>query len=459
MLHGDGKKFMAEPDDARLEILVVDDEETSRDALKLCVEALGHRVKAASTAAAARELNDAAVHDLALVDLRLGADSGLSLVTELLEQSPWLKVAVITAHGSIESAVEAMRRGAMDYIEKPVSPPRIEAVTRRISTVRSLEQGIERLRDDLERSIPPPSLRTTSRKMREVYAMAKRAAESDATVLLRGESGTGKGVLARAMHDWSARVGRPFSVVSTPSLSRELLESELFGHVKGAFTGAVRSRPGRIARTEGGTLFLDEIGTLPVELQPKLLQFLQDRTFERVGGDKTMTADVRLIIATNHDLETAVAEGDFREDLYFRIRVIEIELPPLRERPEDIVPLAEGFVEFFAARYNRPGARLTDAARRALLGRPWPGNVRELQNAVERAVILSSGTKIGAGALPRADEGPGASSAGVPMITLDEAEKRHLQGVLEATSSGKQAAKVLGISTTTLWRRRRKHDL
>ena len=442
-----------------LSILLVDDEPNSREAVALCVEALGHNPRVAASAEEALRANESEVHDLALVDLRLGPASGLELVTSLHEQSPWTKVAVITAHGSIDSAIEAMRRGAIDYIEKPVSPPRLEAVVRQITTVRRLERSLERLRDDLEAMVPPPRIRTESRAMREAFTMARRAAESDATILVRGESGTGKGVLARAIHGWSDRSERPFSVVSTPSLGRELLESELFGHVKGAFTGAVRSRPGRISRTEGGTLLLDEIGAMPLELQPKLLRFLQDRTYERVGSDKTQTADVRMIVATNRDLETAVEDGDFREDLYFRIRVIEIEVPPLRDRSEDLIPLAEAFVEFFGARYGRPGARLTDAAKRALQEREWPGNIRELQNAIERAVILSRGSQIGAGSLPPADDGPGSTVGDTPMITLDEAEKRHLEGVLEATSSGKEAAKILGISTTTLWRRRRKHDL
>jgi NtrC-family two-component system response regulator AlgB len=448
-----------DPADLPLKVLLVDDEAASREAFALCVEALGHEPYPASSAEEALRSNESRVHDLALVDLRLGADSGLELVTELLARSPWLKVAVITAHGSIETAVEAMRRGAIDYVEKPASPPRIEAITRRISTMRALEHGMEALRDDLERTVPPPRLRTENRGMREIHAMARRAADSDATILIRGESGTGKGVLARAIHGWSGRRARPFVVVNTPALGRELLESELFGHVKGAFTGAVRSRPGRISRADGGTLLLDEIGTMPVELQPKLLNFLQDRTFERVGSDKTMSADVRMIVATNHDLEAAVESGDFREDLYFRVRVIEIRIPPLRDRREDILPLADGFVEFFGARYGRPGARLTDKAKESLLEREWPGNVRELQNAVERAVILANGTQIGARSLPSYDGGPGSVASDTPLISLEEAERRHIEGVLEAAGSGRDAAKILGISTTTLWRRRRKHDL
>lgn len=450
---------MSTADDVALQVLVVDDEASSREAISLLLEGLGHDVESVSTAEAAIRATEDDLYDLGLVDLRLGGDSGLELVSDLLDDSPWLKVAVITAHGSIESAVEAIRRGALDYVQKPVTPPELERVLRRVSTLRHLERDREHFQEALERAVPPPRLTTDNKKTAEVYAMARRAAGSDATILLRGESGTGKGVLARAIHRWSARSGRPFSSVNTPALSRELLESELFGHVKGAFTGAVRSRPGRIAKTEGGTLFLDEIGALPIGLQPKLLRFLQERSYERVGSDKTLETDVRMILATNRDLEQAVEEGEFREDLYFRVRVIEIEVPPLRERPEDIIPLAEGFVGFFGARNGQPGASLTEAAKRTLTSREWPGNVRELQNAVERAVILSRGSRVGAEALPAVDDGLARPPGRTPLITLEEAERRHIEGVLEATGSAKEAAKVLGISTTTLWRRRQKHDL
>ncbi|MDX1646964.1 MAG: sigma-54 dependent transcriptional regulator [Longimicrobiales bacterium] len=442
-----------------LNILVVDDESSSREAVSLLVEGLGHSVDSVGTAEEALTANDEDFYHLALVDLRLAGESGLDLVTRLLENSPWLKVAVITAHASIETAVEAIRRGAVEYIQKPVTTPEIEQLLRRISTLRQAERDRERFQEALERAVPPPRLTTENKETAQVYAMARRAAKSDATILIRGESGTGKGVLARAIHRWSDRSGRPFSSVNTPALSKDLLESELFGHVKGAFTGAVRSRPGRIAKTEGGTLFLDEIGALPVALQPKLLRFLQDRAYERVGSDKTLEADVRMILATNRNLEQAVEEGEFREDLYFRVRVIEIEVPPLRERPEDIIPLAESFVAFFGARNGRPDASLTDAAKRTIKAREWPGNVRELQNAVERAVILSRGSRVGAEALPAVDDGLASVPGSTPLISLEEAEKRHIEGVLEATSSAKEAAKVLGISTTTLWRRRQKHDL
>jgi two-component system, NtrC family, response regulator AlgB len=448
-----------ESSSAPLRVLIVDDEPRSREVIALCVEQLGHTPDAVGTAEEAVELTREKVFDLALVDLRLGGDSGIDLIAQLSEHSPWLRIAVITAHGSIETAVEAIRQSAVDYLTKPISPTRLEGMIRQISTVRDLQRDLESLREERDRAAPPPSLRAGDSRMLEVYETARKAAESDATILIRGESGTGKGVLARAIHDWSPRRGGPFATVSAPSLSRELLESELFGHVKGAFTGAVRSRAGRIATTRGGTLFLDEIGALPAELQPKLLRVLQDNRYERVGGDKTLEAEVRWIVATNRDLEEAVEAGDFREDLYYRIRVIEIEIPPLRERPGDILPLAEHFLEFFSSRYRRPDLRFSDAAERALTERSWPGNVRELQNAVERAVILSNGSSIAAGSLPDSGFTPTTSADGVPMLTLEEAERRHIEAVLEATPSIKDAAEVLGISPTTLWRRRRKHQI
>jgi len=443
-----------------LQVLVVDDELSSREVLSLCVEQLGHTAWTAPDLPRALAIAEAEVMDLALVDLRLGTHSGLELMSRLREQSPWLRVAVITAHGSIETAVEAIRQDAMDYLTKPVTPERLETLIRQIATVRDLERGLETLREEMDESTPPPALRSNDPRMLEVFDTAQQASTSDATILIRGESGTGKGVLARAIHGWSGRRKAPFATVSAPSLSRELLESELFGHVKGAFTGAVRSRPGRISRTAGGTLFLDEIGALPPSLQPKLLRVLQDRSYERVGGDQTVKAEVRWIAATNRDLERAVQEEEFREDLYYRLRVIEIWIPPLRERPQDILPLAEHFLTFFGARYGRTGLHFSEGARESIQERDWPGNIRELQNAVERAVILGKGTQIPAAALPGARPGRGGGKAkGTPLITLDEAERRHIAGVLEATGSTREAARLLGVSTTTLWRRRRKHEL
>ena len=332
------------------------------------------------------------------MDLRLGTDSGLDLIPRMIAESPWIKIVVITAHAAVETAVEAMKLGATDYLPKPFTPAQVRLVVERAATLRRLEQRVAGLQGALGEQDSSIQLTTASPVMRAAVELARQVAASDATILLRGESGTGKGMLARAIHGWSDRAAKPMATISCPALSAQLLESELFGHVKGAFTGAVRDNPGRIAGSEGGTLFLDEIGDLPLELQPKLLRFVQDREYERVGDSVTRRADVRVITATNVDLEIAVREGRFREDLLYRINVIQIDLPPLRERPEDIMPLAETLLRFFSRR--RPILGFTDDAATALKTYGWPGNVRELRNAIERSVILCRGDQIGVEQLP-----------------------------------------------------------
>ena len=323
-----------------LNILIVDDEANIRKTLMICLETLGHRSTAVGSvrdavAEAARQ-----VFDLAFVDLRLGVENGMDLIPSLLQAQPALSIVVITAYASIATAVEAMRRGAADYIPKPFTPDQVSLVVQRISAVRSMEQRIASLQEDLRRLHPEASFDSRHPPMLRALDLARQAAPTEAIVLLRGPSGTGKSVLARAIHEWSRRKDKPMGVVACASLSPELLESELFGHVKGAFTGAVRDNPGRVAACEGGTLFLDEIGDLPLPIQPKLLRFLQDREYERVGDAVPRKADVRILAATNADLAAAVKEGRFREDLFYRFNVFPIDLPPLRERTEDIEALA-----------------------------------------------------------------------------------------------------------------------
>ena len=324
------------------------------------LEAEGHAVVAVSNAADAVAEAARRPFDLAFVDLRLGATLGSDLIPELLAQSPWTRVVIITAHGSIDTAVETMRRGAADYLTKPFTPAQVRLVVERVARMRSLEQkvaGLEGVAGQREADDPRSSL---SPIVRRATAFAQQAAATDTTVLIRGESGTGKGVLARAIHQWSPRASFPFATVSAPTLSAQLLESELFGHAKGAFTGAVRDNPGRVAACDGGTLFLDEIGDLPLALQPKLLRFVQDREYERVGESRTRRADVRMVTATNVDLEAAVREGRFREDLLYRINVVQVDLPPLRQRNEDVPALAERFLSEFAR--GRPIAGFTAEA-------------------------------------------------------------------------------------------------
>ena len=331
-----------------LKILVVDDEANIRKTLSVCLETEGHHVIAVSNFRDAVAEASRRSFELAFVDLRLGTEDGLDLIAALLATTPWLKIIVITAYASIDTAVEAMRRGATDYIPKPFTPAQIKLAVQKVFEMRTLEQRVANLQDELGRMHPEIDFSTTHPTMQRAVDLARQAASSDATILLRGESGTGKTVLARAIHSWSRRAAKPISIISCPSISSELLESELFGHIKGAFTGAIRDNPGRIAACEGGTLFLDEISDLPLSLQPKLLRFVQDREYERVGDSLRRKADVRIITATNINLETAVKEGQFREDLFYRLAVIQIEIPPLRERPEDAAVLAERLLDFLA---------------------------------------------------------------------------------------------------------------
>jgi NtrC-family two-component system response regulator AlgB len=400
--------------------------------------------------------------DVALVDLRLGTGSGLDLLEPLLVQVPRLAVVVITAHASIDTAVEAMRRGAFDYLPKPFTPAQVRAVLERVARVRGLRDRVAELEDRSRAEVPEADLEGRDPDVRRLFEIARRVAPTDAAVLIRGESGTGKGVLAHTVHAWSRRAEGPFVTVSCPSLSPELLESDLFGHVRGAFTGAVRDTAGKVASAEGGTLFLDEIGDLPPPLQPKLLRFLQERQYERVGETRTRSADVRLITATNRDLEASVASGAFREDLFYRLNVVEMTLPPLRKR-SDTLPLAEHLLGFFARQTGRHLTGFTGEAREALARHPWPGNIRELRNAVERAVILAEGPELGLADLPERIAQARTAPSGPPEIggpvTLAELEVEHIRRVLSCASSLDAAARTLGIDPSTLYRKRRQYGL
>ncbi len=442
-----------------LNILVVDDELNIRKTLSVCLETGGHEVTAVSNVQDALAEASRRSFDLAFVDLRLGTEDGLDLIPALLAATPWLKVIVITAYASIDTAVEAMRRGASDYIPKPFTPAQIDLAVRKVFEVRTLEQKVAALQEDLGRQHPEVDLSSSSPAMQRAEALARQAAASEATLLLLGESGTGKTVLARAIHDWSRRAGRPFVVISCPSFSPELLESELFGHVKGAFTGAVRDNPGRIAASDGGTLFLDEIGDLPLPLQPKLLRFVQEREYERVGDASTRRADVRLVAATNRRLEEAVRDGRFREDLFYRLNVIPIEIPALRDRPGDIPRLAERLLAFHARNNHRSYLGFTDEALRAMTGYGWPGNVRELSNTVERAAILCREDRVGVDCLPPGLVPGDAEVRLGDRVSLDKVEEQHIRRVLARTRSLQEAAAVLGIDQATLWRRRKMYGL
>jgi NtrC-family two-component system response regulator AlgB len=440
-----------------LNVLVIDDERNIRQTLAICLEGFGCKVEQVATGAAAVDSLRREAFDLAFCDLKLGSESGLDLLPQLLGERPGLDVIIITAYATVDTAVEAMRRGAKDYLPKPFTPAQIRHLVGRARERRALSLRVGDLQMRLEEAAPEARLETASPRMQAVLEVVARAATHDVAVLMRGENGTGKGVLARALHLQSPRRDRPFVVVNCPTLSQELLASELFGHARGAFTGAVRDQEGRVEAAEGGTVFLDEIGEISPSLQAKLLRFLQEKHFERVGETRTRTADVRIVAATNRDLDAEVKAGRFREDLLYRLNVIELVVPPLRERTEDILPLAREFVEFFSRQGGRPPPDISPAAEKLLVGYPWPGNVRELRNAIERALILARGQVLEPESFP---ERITASASTTPVLggafTVDEIEREHVLRVMAHTATMEEAARVLGIDSSTLWRKRKK---
>jgi two-component system, NtrC family, response regulator AlgB len=446
-------------DHPSLAILIVDDEDNIRKTLSYCLTAEGHAVIGVSNPADAVSQARGRFFDLAFVDLKLGRESGLDLIPLLRTDSPWIKIVVITAFASIETAVEAIKLGASDYLAKPFTPDQIKLLARRMAQIRALETEVVSLKEDLQRLGPEAGLQSRNTAMQRLFETAKKAASSEATILLRGESGTGKSVFARAMHRWSPRSTKPMAVIACPAVPPDLLESEFFGHSKGAFTGATRDYPGRIAVCEGGTLFLDEIGDLTPPVQAKLLRLIQDKEYERIGEAIPRRADVRIIAATNADLERRLAEGRFREDLYYRLNVISLILPPLRERPEDIIPLAEDFLHYFCRANHKVILGFTERVAEVLQKYSWPGNLRELRNMIERAVILGNNDKIDLRDLPEKFEPtPELPSIG-DRVPLSYIEELHIRRVLAGTSSLQEAADILGIDQATLWRRRKAYGI
>ena len=445
---------------SKLRVLIIDDEKNIRATLSLCLEQVDCEVTAVATAEGALNALSAQTFDLSFLDLRLDGTSGLDLIPKLLANCPDLLIVVMTAYATYDSAVEAVKRGAIDYLPKPFTPAQIRHVVDQINKHRDLKKRVIELEGRLQEAVPETDLESDSPKIRAVFEVAGKASASDAPVLLRGESGTGKSVLARWIHSMSLRSRYPFVVVNCPTLSEELLTNELFGHARGAFTGAVRDQPGRVEAAEGGTLFLDEIADISPSLQAKLLRFLEGKEFERLGENKTRRANVRTVAATNRDLDDHVRKGLFREDLLYRLNVIDLQLPPLRERSEDILRLARRFLSFFARAARRQPPELSKSAEQALTSYKWPGNIRELRNTIERAVILWPAQIIEPEAFPAhiwAPMRPAAPRVGGDF-SLEAIEREHIARVVARAATLDDAAAILGIDASTLWRKRRKYE-
>jgi DNA-binding NtrC family response regulator len=437
-------------------VLVVDDEPGVRSFLSGALETEGHEVDTAASGEEALTRLRARAFDLLITDLKMPGIDGLRLLEAALGLQPELPVIVVTAHGNVESAVQAMRLGAVDYVQKPLaSPAELRLLAERAIERRRLLDGREAVR----RSEQVPRLGYGDPAIAAVEGAIDKVARTEATVLLGGESGAGKEVAARVIHARSARASGPFVAINCATLSPELLESELFGHERGAFTGAAARKRGRIELAAGGTFVLDEVGELAPPLQARLLRVLQERTFTRVGGTQALTADVRWIAATNRDLRAMITAGTFREDLYHRLAVFPIRMPALRERRGDILPLADALLAEIGARLGRAGLSLADAVKPVLLAAPWPGNVRELANVLERAAILADGLTIepehvlveGATVPAQAEDAP---------VTLEELELRAIRDALARTGGNRRlAAERLGIGLRTLYDKLKRYGL
>ena len=440
-------------------ILVVDDEKNIRASLSALFEGAGHQVKTAENAQQALALlAEEGNFDLVLSDYRMAELNGLELLQQIKRESPALPVILMTAYATVENAVAALKSGAADYVTKPFTLEQIQHVVDRALEMQNLRAENKVLRDAMG---DQPLLESRNPNMRRLFEIARQAAASEATILLIGESGTGKNVLAQQIHKWSPRNRGPFVVVNCTTLSEHLLESELFGHTRGAFTGAFKDKPGRLEAADQGTVFLDEIADLTPALQTKFLRFVQEQSFERIGGDRTIQVDARIIAASNRDLTAEVAAHRFREDLFYRLNVITLQVPPLRERRVDILPLAERLLSVAALRYHREQIHLSPEAASAIKRYTWPGNVRELRNAVERAVVLCRGDTITPDYLPDAlfrnhgEPFPGDSAA----ASLEEIEREHIVQVLAETPTLEDAAARLGINPSTLWRKRKRYKI
>ena len=450
-------------------ILVVDDERGVRTLSADLLRRAGYEVQQADSGVAALACFTKTEFDVVLTDIKMPGMDGIELCQRLRAERPDQIVILVTGYPSIDSAVRGMKEGARDYVTKPFTPDEMRLVISRALKERDLQEENERLRRDLRSRHGLDAIIGVAPSMRRLFETARKVARSETTVLVQGESGTGKELFARAIHVHSERAARSFTCVNCGSLVGPLLESELFGHVKGAFTGAHANKMGLVTVADRGTLFLDEVGEMALELQPKLLRVLQEGEVKPVGGLDTRKVDVRVVAATNRDLADDVARGRFREDLYYRLNVVCLKIPPLRERPEDIPALVDRFLRAYALKARRQIDGITDAALAHMQRQRWPGNVRELQNVVERAVILSSGAVIDVADVadnPDEIEALGATPsslapAAYPFegLSLDEVERRHIEHVLNAVAGQKtRAAELLGINRTTLWKKLRLYE-
>ena len=437
-------------------ILVVDDEEIVRNSLVDWLREDGYHAEAASDGFEALQKLKERPWDIALVDLKMPKMDGLELMERMKEMDPDIQVIIITAYATVHTAVQAMKKGAYDYLVKPFNPEEISLLIERLIQSKELAREVSFLRKELTKQYRFHDLVSKSPKMQQVFEFARTVAKSNSNILILGESGTGKELLARAIHNESPRANGPFVAVSCVALPETLLESELFGHEKGAFTDAITQKKGKFELAHGGTLFLDEIGDISPKLQLALLRVLEEREFTRVGGTQPIRVDVRIIAATNRDLKRAVDEGQFRDDLYYRLNVISIKIPPLRERREDIPLLAQHFVEKFNIELGKRVERISEEAMKKLMAYHWPGNVRELENVIERAMVITKGSVI----RPEEIQLPTEETPPAEDKSLRAVERAHILRVLEENNWNVQrSAQILGIDRVTLYNKMKRYGI
>ncbi len=441
-------------------ILIVDDEDVFRRNLREYLEEEGFAAAGADCGEQALELVDEHDFAVALVDIRLPDLSGLDLLERIAAEQPDTAVILMTAYASVETAVEGFRKGAYDYVLKPVVFEDIHHKIENVLRHAHLERQVHRLRREIQERLGFEGLIAESDEMDEVFERIDKVAEMPTTVLITGESGTGKELVARAIHERSGRADRQFLAVNTAAIPEGVTEAQLFGSEKAAFTGATEEREGIFRAARGGTVFLDEIGEIPLDVQPKLLRTLEQHEVLPVGASEPLEVDFRLIAATNQDLEELVEEGEFREDLFYRLNIFRIELPPLRERRADIAPLVEHFAEMHARKLGRPVPTFSNEAMKKMMSYAWPGNVRELSNVVERALILAEEKRVDAATLPDLGDPSDAAASLALDDVVEQAEREHIQQVLRMTGGNKtRAAELLEIDPATLYRRISKYDL